>query len=123
MTQFMPVTGAAIDAGALTSNPNLEPTMRYLLPTALIALIFSFVPSLGFADDCVAQLNAQQKEIYSKLSPESQKIMSSEIKTRQGAPASCDFRSGMLDMLANFPPEKRDAAFMQLVNKMLIRQQ
>jgi hypothetical protein len=96
--------------------------MRQLLPTAMIALIFSFVPSLGFADDCAGQLNAQQREIYSKLSPENQKIMSSEIKTRQGAPASCEFRGGILDMLANFPPEKRDAGFMQLVNKMLIRQ-
>lgn len=96
--------------------------MTYLLPTALIAVIFTFVPSLGFADDCVTQLNAQQREIYSKLSPENQKIMSSEIKTRQGAPASCEFRGGVLDMLVNFPPEKRDAAFIQLVNKMLIRQ-
>ena len=96
--------------------------MRCLLTITLIALIFVFVPSLGFADDCFAQLTAQQKGIYSKLSPESQKILTSEIKTRQGAPASCEFRAGMLDMLANFPPEKRDAAFMQLVNKMLIRQ-
>jgi len=96
--------------------------MRYLLLTALVGLILGFVPSPGFAEDCTAQLSAQQKEIYSKLSPESQKIMTSEIKTRQGAPASCEFRAGMLDMLANFPPEKRDAAFMQLVNKMLIRQ-
>jgi hypothetical protein len=96
--------------------------MRYLLLTALIVLVFSFVPSRGFADDCVAKLNAQQQEIYSKLSAENQKIMSSEIKTRQGAPASCEFRGGVLDMLVNFPPEKRDAAFMQLVNKMLIRQ-
>ncbi|HXZ89074.1 MAG TPA: hypothetical protein VEF07_10910, partial [Candidatus Binataceae bacterium] len=68
------------------------------------------------------KLTSQQQNIYSHLSAENQKVLTSELKTRDGKPASCEFRGGLMDMLANFPPEKRDDAFKMLVNRMLIRQ-
>lgn len=95
--------------------------MRYRLLCAISAMAFAISPSLGMADDCLAKLTSQQREIYSHLSADNQKILTSELKTRDGKPASCEFRGGLMDMLANFPPEKRDEGFMMLVNKMLIR--
>jgi hypothetical protein len=95
--------------------------MRYVLFGAIVLSIL--VPLAGIADDCVAHLTDQQRQIYSGLSPTSQQVMTTQIKTREGKPASCEFRGGILDMLNNFPPEKRDAAFKQLVDKMLIHQQ
>jgi hypothetical protein len=49
-------------------------------------------------------------------------MLMGEIKTRDGGSADCAFRGGMLDIVANFPPDKRDAALQQLVDKMLVKQ-
>jgi hypothetical protein len=49
-------------------------------------------------------------------------MLMGEIKTRDGGSADCDFRGGLLDIVANFPPDKRDAALQQLVDKMLVKQ-
>jgi hypothetical protein len=46
-------------------------------------------------------------------------ILRSKIKN--GRPASCDFQRGLLDLLANYTPDKRDAGFKQIVDKMLIQ--
>jgi hypothetical protein len=96
--------------------------MRHYLLGAALVLVFAAGPSIGFADDCLPKLTSQQRDIYNHLTPENQKILTSELKTRNGKPASCEFRGGLMDMLANFPPEKRDSAFLMLVDKMLIRQ-
>jgi len=97
--------------------------MRHYLVGAIFVLAFAAAPSVGAADDCLPKMTSQQRDIYSHLSPDHQKILTSQLKTRDGKPASCEFRGGLMDMLANFPPEKRDSAFMMLVDKMLIRQQ
>jgi hypothetical protein len=94
--------------------------MRYALASAVLILLMT---GASLADDCVAHLSDQQRQIYSGLSKASQQVMTEQIKTREGKPASCEFRAGILDMLNNFPPEKRDAAFKQLVDKMLIHRQ
>jgi hypothetical protein len=49
-------------------------------------------------------------------------MLMGEIKTRDGGSADCAFRGGLLDIVVNFPPEKRDAALQQLVDKMLVKQ-
>jgi len=97
-------------------------TMKYRLLGAVAVLSIAIAPSVGRAEDCTGKLTSQQQNIYSHLSAENQKVLTSELKTRDGKPASCEFRGGLMDMLANFPPEKRDDAFKMLVNRMLIRQ-
>jgi hypothetical protein len=96
--------------------------MRYRLLCVISVLAIAIAPSFGRAEDCTGKLTSQQQDIYSHLSAENQKILTGELKTRDGKPASCEFRGGLMDMLANFPPEKRDGAFIMLVNRMLIRQ-
>jgi hypothetical protein len=104
-------------------KPEQGSRMRYYLLGAVFALAFSAGASTGFADDCLPKLTSQQRDIYTHLSAENQTVLTSQLKTRNGKPASCEFRGGLMDMLANFPPEKRNSAFKMLVDKMLIRQQ
>jgi hypothetical protein len=85
------------------------------------ALIVAMDAAAGRAEDCAAQFSAEQRQVYSSLSAANQHILDTEIKNRTGEPASCDFRRGLLDILANYPPEKRDADFKQLLNGMLNR--
>jgi hypothetical protein len=96
--------------------------MKRYISGAIFALAFAVTPSIGFADDCLPKLTTQQRDIYTHLSADNQRILTSELKTRDGKPASCEFRGGLMDMLANFQPEKRDSAFLMLVDRMLIRQ-
>lgn len=79
-------------------------------------------PSVGRADDCVAKLTSQQHQVYSSLSAANQKFLMGDIKARDGSLATCEFRGGLLDIVGNFPPDKRDAALTQLVNQMLVKQ-
>jgi hypothetical protein len=95
--------------------------MRYILLGASFLLSICS-PSIVLAEDCVAKLSSQQHEVYSTLSPAKQQMLMGEIKTRDGGSADCAFRGGMLDIVANFPPDKRDAALQQLVDKMLVKQ-
>ena len=95
--------------------------MRNILLGAVFLLSVGS-PSIVFADDCLAKLSSQQHEVYSSLSPAKQHMLMGEIKTRDGGSADCDFRGGLLDIVANFPPDKRDAALQQLVDKMLVKQ-
>jgi len=88
------------------------------VPAALLFIALS-APA-GFADDCSGQLSSDQHQVYSSLSATDQHVLDTQIKTRSGQAASCDFRRGLLDILANFPPDKRDAGFQQLLDKMLI---
>jgi hypothetical protein len=95
--------------------------MRYILLGAVFLLSVGS-PSIVFAEDCLAKLSSQQHEVYSSLSPAKQHMLMGEIKTRDGGSADCAFRGGLLDIVANFPPDKRDAALQQLVDKMLVKQ-
>ncbi|HXZ87774.1 MAG TPA: hypothetical protein VEF07_04330, partial [Candidatus Binataceae bacterium] len=74
--------------------------MRYCLFGAIAVLAIAIAPSVGRAEDCTAKLTSQQQNIYSHLSAENQKVLTSELKTRDGKPASCEFRGGLMDMLA-----------------------
>jgi len=60
------------------------------------------------------------RQVYASLSATNQHILSTQIKDKNGQPASCDFQGGLLDILANYTPNKRDADFKQLLDKMLI---
>jgi hypothetical protein len=85
------------------------------------ALIVTMGAAAGGAEDCTGQFSADQRQVYSSLSATNQHILDTEIKNRKtGDPASCDFRRGLLDILANYPPEKRDADFKQLLDGMLV---
>ena len=95
--------------------------MRYILLGAGFLLSVGS-PSILLAEDCLAKLSSQQHAVYSSLSPAKQQMLMGEIKTRDGGSADCAFRGGMLDIVANFPPDKRDAALQQLVDKMLVKQ-
>ena len=74
----------------------------------------------GRAGDCSQQFSAEQHQVYASLSAANQHILSTQIKDKSGQPASCDFQRGLLDILANYTPDKRDADFKQLLDKMLI---
>ena len=95
--------------------------MRYVLVSAVFLLLIG-CSSIVFAEDCLAKLSSQQHEVYSSLSPAKQHMLMGEIKTRDGGSADCAFRGGLLDIVVNFPPDKRDAALQQLVDKMLVKQ-
>jgi hypothetical protein len=91
-----------------------------VLPAALsVAATYSS----GRAADCVSQFSAEEHQVYSSLSTDNQHILSTEIKTKNGETASCDFQRGLLDILSNTQPAQRNANFKQLVDKMLNHQQ
>ncbi|HKV53520.1 MAG TPA: hypothetical protein VJN94_02660 [Candidatus Binataceae bacterium] len=94
--------------------------MKYYLFVPIVALLVFTWAATGHADECIGQFSAEQHQVYSSLSAANQNILDTQIKDKKGQPASCDFRKGLLDILANYPPEKRDADFKQLLDKMLI---
>jgi len=95
--------------------------MKYRSIAAGMALLIagSFSPA-AMAGDCTAQFSPQEREIYSSLSPDNQKMLSSQ-KNKDGSPASCEFQQGILAMLANYTPDKRNAGFTQIAGKMLVK--
>lgn len=85
------------------------------------ALIVITMAGAGRAADCSKQFSAEQRQVYTSLSAPNQHILTTQIKDKNGQPASCDFQRGLLDILANYnTSEKRNADFKQLVDKMLI---
>jgi hypothetical protein len=84
------------------------------------AFIVLTMAGAGSGEDCSRQFSAEQRQIYASLSAANQHILSTQIKDKHGQPASCDFQRGLLDILANYTPDKRDADFKQLLDKMLI---
>ena len=86
------------------------------------AVVFLLGPAIGFAEDCASTFSAEQQKTYSTLSPASKQVLATGLKMRDGTPPTCKSRAGLMDMLINFPPEQRDAALKQLVEKMLIKQ-
>ncbi len=94
--------------------------MRIYVTAALgILIIFAIAPS-GGAMDCTSQFSADQRQVYASLSPSNRHILSTQIKDKKGEPASCNFQRGLLDILANYSPDKRDADFKQLLDHLLI---
>ena len=94
-------------------------TIHTVVP--IVAFIVVAIAAGALAEDCSSQFSAEQRKIYESLSTANRQILDTQIKDRNGQPASCDFQRGLLDLLANFTPDKRDAGFKQIVDKMLIR--
>jgi hypothetical protein len=94
--------------------------MRIYVIVPIGALIVVTMARAGIAEDCGRQFSAEQHQVYASLSAANQHILSTQIKDKNGQPASCDFQRGLLDILANYTPDKRDADFKQLLDKMLI---
>jgi hypothetical protein len=84
------------------------------------AFIAVTIAGAGRAEDCSGQFSPQQRQVYASLSAANRQILNTQIKDKNGRPASCDFQRGLLDILANYTPDKRDADFKQLLDKMLI---
>jgi len=89
--------------------------MRMSAIVPIGALIVLTMARAGSGEDCSMQLSAEQHQVYASLSAANQHILSTQIKDKNGQPASCDFQRGLLDILANYTPDKRDADFKQLL--------
>jgi hypothetical protein len=94
--------------------------MNRLLLAGFLA-ISTLVVSTSHADDCDAKLTSEQRATFASLAPGDQQTLM-KMKMRDGAPATCEFRAGLLDMLANDAPENRAKAFHYLLEHTLIRQ-
>ncbi|MGA2409371.1 MAG: hypothetical protein ABSG46_03145 [Candidatus Binataceae bacterium] len=77
--------------------------------------------SRAHADDCDAKLTSQERATFASLTAADQATLAN-IKMRDGSPATCEFRAGLLDMLGNDEPEKRSEAFHYLLKNTLVRQ-
>jgi hypothetical protein len=94
--------------------------MKFLVFVGFLSLSMAVAWSAQ-ADDCDAKLTAQQQAIFASLPPADQQTLMN-FKIRNGSPASCEFRAGLLDMLANDEPAKRSEAFHYLLENTLVRQ-
>ena len=94
--------------------------MRFYAIVPIGALIVLTMARAGSGEDCSKQFSAEQHQVYASLSAANQHILSTQIRDKNGQPASCDFQRGLLEILANYTPDKRDADFKQLLDKMLI---
>lgn len=73
------------------------------------------------ADDCAGKLTDQEKQTNASLSPANQQVLA-KMKMKDGSPATCEFRAGLLDMLGHYPPEQRDEGFQQLLQHTFVKQ-
>ena len=94
--------------------------MKLLLLAAFLSL--SMVEaSIARADECDTKLTAQERATFASLTPNDQQTLT-KMKMRDGSPATCEFRAGLLDMLANHAPENRTKAFHYLLKNTLAKQ-
>jgi hypothetical protein len=71
--------------------------MKLLLLAAFLSL--SMVEtSIARADECDTKLTAQERATFASLTPNDQQTLT-KMKMRDGSPATCEFRAGLLDML------------------------
>ena len=90
----------------------------------LLAGFLSFsmgAASIAYADECDTKLTAQERATLASLIPDDQQTLV-KMKMRDGSAATCEFRAGLLDMLANHPPEDRTKAFHYLLKNTLAKQ-
>jgi hypothetical protein len=97
----------------------MEVRMKFLL-LAFLSLWMAAAP-IAHADECDTKLNAQERATLASLTPDDQQTLT-KMKMRDGSPATCEFRAGLLDMLANHPPENRSKAFHYLLKNTLAKQ-
>src|SRR5215469_10333773 len=97
----------------------MEVWMKFLLLAAFLSFWTAAAP-IAHADECDTKLNAQERAILASLTPDDQQTLT-KMKMRDGSPATCEFRAGLLDMLANHPPENRTEAFHYLLKNTLAK--
>jgi hypothetical protein len=97
----------------------MEVPMKFIL-LAFLSLWMA-APSIAHADECDTKLNAQERATLASLTPDDQQTLT-KMKMRDGSPATCEFRAGLLDMLANHPPDDRSKAFHYLLKNTLAKQ-
>jgi hypothetical protein len=94
--------------------------MKLLLLAGFLSL--SIVgASIARADDCDAKLTADERATFATLTPADQKSLMT-MKNKDGSPATCELRGGVLDMLGNYPPEKRPTALHYLMRNTFVKQ-
>jgi hypothetical protein len=94
--------------------------MKFLVLAGFLWLLMAVAPR-AHADDCAAKLTAQEQATYASLPAGDQQTLMN-FKMRNGSPATCEFRAGLLDMLGNDEPAKRSEAFHYLLKNTLVRQ-
>ena len=94
--------------------------MKLLLIAGFLSLLMSG-GSIARADDCDTKLTPQERAIFASLPAEDQMTLT-KMKMRDGSPATCEFRAGLLDMLQNDEPEDRSKAFHYLLKNTLVKQ-
>jgi hypothetical protein len=77
--------------------------------------------SIGSANDCETKLTAEEHAVFMSLPPDDQTTLT-KMKMRDGSPATCEFRAGLLNMLENDEPENRSKAFHYLLKNTLVKQ-
>jgi hypothetical protein len=103
----------------LLDESHMEARMNLLLLAGFLSL--SMAASIAHADECDTKLTAQERATLASLTPDDQQTLT-KMKMRDGSPATCEFRAGLLDMLANHPPENRTQAFHYLLKNTLAKQ-
>jgi hypothetical protein len=95
--------------------------MKFLVPAGILLLSMAMA-WIAYADDCETKLTAQEQATFASLTPADQLTLMN-FWMRNGSPASCESRAGLLDMLGNDEPEKRSEAFHYLLKNTLVRQE
>jgi hypothetical protein len=95
--------------------------MKSLILAGFLTLSMALALSAR-ADDCAAKLTAQQQATFASLPPADQQTLMN-FKMRNGSPASCEFRAGLLDMLGNDEPEKRSETLHYMLKNTFAKQQ
>jgi len=94
--------------------------MKLLLLAGIISLLIAGA-AIARADDCAGKLTAAQSQTYTSLTPANQQVMA-HMKNKDGSPATCEFRAGLLDILGHYPPDKRDEGLQQMLQHTFAKQ-
>jgi hypothetical protein len=94
--------------------------MKLLLLAGILSMSIAGA-AVAHADDCASKLTDQEKQTNSSLTPANQQALAN-MKMKDGSPATCEFRAGLLDMLGHYPPDQRDAGFQQLLQHTFVKQ-
>jgi hypothetical protein len=97
-----------------------ELQMKLLLFAGFLSLLLGGA-SMVHADNCDTKLTARERAIFAGLPPEDQHTLT-KMKMKDGSPATCEFRAGLIDMLGNHAPEDRAKAFHYLLKNTLVNQ-
>lgn len=94
--------------------------MKGLLIAGFLPLLMAGA-SIARANDCETILTAEEHAVFESLPPDDQMTLT-KMKMRDGSPATCEFRAGLLDMLENDEPDNRSKAFHYLLKNLLVKQ-